>query len=554
MDTGLLSDLKKNIKGDVSEDSATLQKFSHDASIFELKPQMVVAPEDAGDIENLVDFINGNKDKYPHLSLTARAAGTDMSGGPLSESIVLSFTPHFNKISAISGDTVIVEPGVYYRDFEKLTLASDLLFPAYPVSKDICAIGGIIGNNSGGEKSLEFGKAERYVKKLKMVLSDGKEYEFEALNQDKLKEKLSLHTFEGEIYRKIYRLINDNYEDIKKAKPEVSKNSSGYSLWNVYDKDTKTFDLTQLFVGSQGTLGILTEATLKLVPVRRHSQMLVILMPQKDLGRLAEVINTVLEFKPESFETYDDNTLRLAVKYFPEFGKKLGTSNILGTFFHFLPEIAMVLTGHVPKLVLQAEFTGDSKSDLLQKVRQLAEKLKPFNLKTKLGGNETQSRKYWLIRRESFSLLKNKVKNMHAAPFIDDFVVQPKYLSDFLPKLNKLLAKYPSIISTFAGHIGDGNFHIIPLVRLEEASQREVVKTLEKEVFGLVRQFHGTTSGEHNDGIIRTPYLKEMFGEHIYNFFVETKKIFDPKNIFNPGKKVDLSLGFAMKHVRKNWK
>ncbi len=552
MDETLLADLKKSVKGEVSTDPLTLKTFSHDASIFELNPEVVVSPLDVGDIKSLVNFVNKNKPRFPSLSLTARSAGTDMSGGPLSESVVLSFTTHFNKMSDIRGSLIDVEPGVYYRDFEKLTLRNNMLFPAYPVSGDICAIGGMIGNNCGGEKSLEYGKVDRYVERLKVVLADGEEYEIEPLTEDKLKEKLSQHNYEGELYRKIYRLINDNYGIINKARPTVTKNSSGYSLWNVYNKDTKVFDLTQLFVGSQGTLGIITGATLKLVPAKKHSQMVVIYMSEGDIDKLGKIINTVLPLKPESFETYDDSTLRLAVKYFFEFRRALG-ANIFSTALKFLPEFWMTLTGQIPKLILQAEFTGDDPVGLLEKSRELMGKLKPFRLKVKLGGNESQSKKYWLIRRKSFSLLKNKIKDMHAAPFIDDFVVEPKYLSEFLPKLDTLLAKYPSIISTVAGHIGDGNFHIIPLVRLEDKKERQVIKNLSKEVFDLVFEYHGTTSGEHNDGLIRTPYLKNMFGEGVYKLFAETKKIFDPNNIFNPGKKIDVPMDYFISHIRSNW-
>jgi FAD/FMN-containing dehydrogenase len=552
MDQTLLSELKDSIKGEVLTDEPTLKTYSHDASIFELKPEVVVSPKDADDVKSVVGFVNKNKTKHPTLSLTPRSAGTDMSGGVLSESVVLAFTPHMNKMSEITNQTVKTQPGVYYRDFEKFTLKNNLLFPAYPVSGDICAIGGMIGNNCGGEKSLQYGKADRYVKKMKMVLSDGQEYEFEQLDESGLKEKLSTTGFEGDLYRKIYGLINENYDLIKKAKPTVSKNSSGYALWNIYNKETKTFDLTKLFVGSQGTLGIMTETTLNLVPVKKHSEMVVIYMKEGDIGKLGEVINTVLPFKPESFETYDDNTLKLAIKYFAEFGKKMGI-NIFSTVLQFLPEFWMSLTGTVPKLILQAEFTGDDPKELMQKARELTDKLKPFNLKVKLGGNESKSLKYWLIRRKSFSLLKDKIKNMHASPFIDDFAVEPKYLTEFLPKLNALLAKYPSIILTVAGHIGDGNFHIIPLVRLEEEKEREIIKNLSREVFDLVFEYHGSTSGEHNDGLIRTPYLKAMFGEEIYNLFVQTKKIFDPDNIFNPGKKINVSMDYFMNHIRRDW-
>lgn len=541
------------MQGEAFEDAETLLAFSHDASIFEVRPRCVVYPKTSEDIKTLINFVNSNKKDYPLLSLTARTAGTDMGGGSLNESIIISFMKYFNKIIGIEGLVVTTEPGVYYRDFEKYTLQHNLIFPSYPASRELCAIGGIVNNNSGGEKSFEYGKTENFVEKLKMVLSDGNEYEFEALNEKELQKKLLLDTFEGKVYREMYALITKNYDEIKAAKPSVSKNSAGYFLWNIYDKETKIFDLTKLFVGAQGTLGIMTQASIKLMPVKKHSEMLVVFLEQKDMENLGHIINAILPLKPESVETYDDNTLKLAVKYFPEFAKKLGAKNIISTGLHFIPEFFMVLKGGVPKLILQIEFTGNNFDDLIDKINALKKVLTPYNLNMRVAGNEMQSKKYWLIRRESFSLLREKIKDKHTAPFIDDFVVNPEYLPQFLPRLNKILSKYPSLIYTIAGHMGDGNFHIIPLMDISDEKQREIIPTLSKEVYDLVFEYHGSTTGEHNDGLVRSPFLKQMYGEKIYTLFEKTKEIFDPNNIFNPRKKVNSDMDYSMKHIRTTW-
>ncbi len=553
MDKNLFEELKKEVTNEVYEDEQTLQKFSHDASIFEVNPRAVVFPKSTDDIKNLVNFVNNHKKAHPFLSITARSAGTDMGGGSLNDSIIVSFTEHFNNIVGIEGNIATSEPGVYYRDFEKYTLNHGLIFPSYPASREICAIGGIVNNNSGGEKSFEYGKTENFVRKLKMVLSDGNEYEFKALNDRELAEKLLLDTLEGKIYQGMHALITKNYQEIMAAKPKVSKNSAGYFLWNIYNKEKNVFDLCKLFTGAQGTLGIMTEASLELIPVKKHSEMLVVFLEQKDMDNLGHIINKILPLKPESIETYDDNTLKLAVKYFPEFAKKLGASNIISTAFHFIPEFLMVLKKGVPKLILQIEFSGNNFDDLIDKINNLKNALKPFNLSTRVAGNEMQSKKYWLIRRESFSLLREKIKDKHTAPFIDDFVVNPEHLPEFLPKLNKILAKYPHLIYTIAGHMGDGNFHIIPLMDITDEKQRQIIPVLGQKVYDLVFEYKGSTTGEHNDGLVRSPYLKQMYGEKIYELFEKTKEIFDPKNIFNPRKKVNSSMDYSMQHIRTNW-
>src|SRR3989338_5959455 len=199
-----------------------------------------------------------------------------MTGGGLTESVVVDVTKHLNKIKAIGKDSAVVEPGVYYRDFEKETLQHDLLLPSYPASKDICTVGGMAANNSGGEKTLAYGKTEDYVMELKAVLSDGKEYLIKPLTKDELDKKLKQTDFEGKIYQKIHQLITRNAEILKNARPKVSKNSAGYYLWNVWDG--KHFDLTKLLVGSQGTLGIITEIKFRLIRPKKYSRLAVIFL------------------------------------------------------------------------------------------------------------------------------------------------------------------------------------------------------------------------------------------------------------------------------------
>lgn len=550
MNQNLFEKLKVEIEGDVAVDEGTLAAFSHDTSLFEVKPRAVLYPKTAEDVSKLVKFVSENKDKYPDLSLTARSAGTDMGGGSINDSIIVAFGKYFNHGPTISGQLATTEPGVFYRDFEKETLKHNLIFPSYPASKDICAMGGIINNNAGGEKSLFYGKTEKYVKRIKVVLSDGNVYEIQPLAESQLQQKIKLKTLEGEIYTKMYTLIEENYNEIMKSKPLVSKNSAGYNLWDVWMKEKDTFDLTKLWVGAQGTLGLLLEADIQLVPVHKHREMMVVFL--HDLSHLGQIINEVLPLQPESFEAYDDNTLKLALKFFPEFAKQLGTKGILQTGIEFLPEFFMVLFGGLPKLVLQIDFTGDNLGELQDKIAKLKEKLKPLHPKTRVAV-EKQEEKYWAIRRESFNLLRQKIRDKHTAPFVDDFVVAPEYLPEFLPKVNALFKKYKSLIYTVAGHIGNGNFHIIPLMDITKKSQRDIIPKLGQEVYNLVLSYHGSTTGEHNDGLIRTPYLEQMFGRKMVTLFEKTKEIFDPQNIFNPRKKVHGSLEYALNHIRQQW-
>lgn len=551
MNDKLLNQLRAIINGNVLTDEETLKLYSHDASLFEVKPQAVVFPKDENDVKSLVKFVADNKKNYPNLSLTARSAGTDMSGGCINDSVIVDFCKYFNHAPKIIGNIATTESGVYYRDFEKETLKHNLIFPSYPASRSICAMGGIFNNNSGGEKSLQYGKTEKYVKRVKAVLSDGKTYEFKSLKKNELEKKIKQQDFEGEIYRKMHNLITKNYDLIMKAKPDVTKNSAGYFLWNVIDKEKNTFDLSKLWTGAQGTLGMLLEGDLELVPIFKHRGMLIIYL--QDTSHLGQIINEVLALNPESFESYDDNTLKLALKYFPEFMKQLGPLGMIQAGLAFLPAfLSMFLGKKLPKLVLQVDFTSDNKEEIDQKLAILREKLKPLHPLTQIA-QENQEKKYWLVRRESFNLLRKKIRNKHTAPFIDDFVIKPKYINEVLPQITDILKKHPEFTYTVAGHVGNGNFHIIPLVDIRDPKVKKAIPEISNQVYSIIIKYKGSITGEHNDGLIRTPYLKQMYGENIVKLFEETKKIFDPDNIFNPRKKVGGNLDYALSHIRQNW-
>lgn len=550
MKTKLLEKLNSTIKGDVLYDEETISTYSHDTSLFEVKPQVVVFPRNEEDVQNLVKFVSDHKYEEPHLSLTGRSAGTDMSGGCINDSIIVAFQKHFSGPITMKGNVATAEPGMFYRDFEAETLKYNLILPSYPASRELCAIGGIVNNNSGGEKSLEYGKTEKYVKRVKVVLADGNTYELKPLNKEELEKKKKQRNFEGDIYRKMYKLINDNYDEIKKAKPKVSKNSAGYNLWNVYDKKTEVFDLTQLWVGAQGTLGMLLEADIELVPVKKHHEMEIIFL--HDLDHLGQIIDAVLELKPESFESYDDNTLKLALKYFPEFIKQLKLYGLAQASVAFMPAFMQMSVGKLPKLVLQVDFASDDAAENKMKIEKLRTKLKPLHPKTRIAIDE-EEKKYWLVRRESFNLLRKKIRDKHTAPFIDDFVIDPHLMGEVLPQITGILKKHPDFIFTVAGHIGNGNFHIIPLVDITKPSVRKAIPEISDQVYEIINKYHGSITGEHNDGLIRTPYLEQMYGEKIVALFEKTKKIFDPKHIFNPRKKVFGDLDYAMKHIRTEW-
>ncbi len=546
--------LAGSFKGELDTSDSVREFYSHDASLFELKPEIIGFPKDSQDLQTVVKFVNDNKKKHPGLSITPRSRGTDMSGGAIGQSIVLDVSKHMTKLVSVSATKATVQPGMMYKDFEVETLKKGSLLPSYPASRDLASVGGMMSNNSGGEKSLEYGKTDNFVTELKMVLSDGNEYTVKPLNKAELVRKMSQGDFEGNLYKQTFELLEEHYDKIQAAKPNVSKDSTGYHLWNVWNRDTGIFDLTKLFVGAQGTLGLISEGTVKLVPHREHSGLLVMFL--RDINDLGELIPAVLKHKPATFESFDDKTLWLSIRFMPSFLKLLGPKRFIQLLINLIPDGLQLLHG-IPKLILMVEFNGETEDEVRTKVKALHKELGIKRARYEINGfeetpTESKSEKFWVMRRYSFQLLRSKVKDKHTAPFIDDFVVPPAHLAEFLPKLRKIIKKY-KLFATIAGHMGDGNFHVIPLMKIEDPKERAKLEPCMKEVNNLVIKYGGSVSGEHNDGMVRGPWLQAMYGNEVLGFMRQIKHLYDPKNIFNPHKKTDATWDFSFSHIRKNF-
>ncbi len=534
-DTRLRDRINASIKGEVVDDAKVRAEHARDTSVFVKTPELVVYPKNADDVAALVRTVAGAKRDGIPASVTARAAGTDMSGGPLTDSVVAVFTKHMNRVLEVREGYAITEPGVYYRDFEKATLAEGRqLMPSYPASRELAAMGGIVNNDSGGERSLEYGKTRDYVEEVDVVLSDGSKATFKKLSKEEVAAKATEDTLEGRIYRDIRALILDNKAAIDAARPKVSKNSAGYALWDVLEEDGG-MNLAKLICGAQGTLALMTRAKLRLVHEQGFRSMLVIFLD--DIAILPEIVNRVLPFNPESFESYDDHTFELAMKFLPQMLAQMGLVEAAKLGLSFLPELGLVLKGGIPKLVLMAEFSEDTREQALFQAHKASLALAGLKVQTRIAKDEKAARKYWKVRREAFALLRKRLPGLTAAPFIDDFVVPAESYPEFLPKLFSMLDA-EGFVYAVTGHIGSGNFHIFPLLNMKDPKSKDTILRLSPAVYDLVIKYGGTTTGEHNDGIIRTPYLKQLFGTEIVTLFKKTKQIFDPESIFNPGKKV----------------
>jgi FAD/FMN-containing dehydrogenase len=533
---------------DVKLDDATTNEFSRDWSLFEVQPQAVVFPHSPADVEKLVSFVSEHAEEGNNISLTGRSAGTDMTGGPLNESIIMSCTEHLNEVERIADDHAVVQPGVYYHDFENDISPKHLTMPTYPASKSIAALGGMIMNNCGGEKTLRYGQMRDYVNSVNMVLRDGNEYTFGPVSEEELESKKAQNDLEGEVYRRMHELLEDNWEAVQAAEPDTSKNSAGYALWRIWDREEGTFDLSQLFVGSQGTLGMLTEANIKLQESKDHERLVAVFLDSWDA--LPSIVNKLLPHDPESLEVFDKETIKLGLRFMPDIAKAVGQS-LLKFAWQFLPEVGMgIRMGGMPEMILLVEIAEETEEELDEKTAQIEQVLNDEGVLSRTLYEESEQQKYWTMRRKSFDLLYSSMDDKQTAPFVEDFCIQPDDIPEFLPRARELLEDY-GIDVNIAGHAGNGNFHIIPLMDLSKQEEREKIPEVAKRFYDLVLEYDGTITAEHNDGIIRTPFLPQMYGEEVYGLFEEVKDIFDPDNIFNPGKKVEGTMNYMQEHIAK---
>lgn len=555
MEKELIQELKSLIEGDVDMSEEILNSRSTDYSIFSVKPQVVVFPKHSKDIQELVHWVDVKRQMggYSDLSLTVRAAGTCMSGGSLNESIIVDTTKYmsgileivkkdygfqYNPITKHSFPVVghvKVLPGTPYKILEQELEKYSMVMPCFPASKNLCAVGGMVGNNGAGEKSLKYGQNKDFVLELKAVFSDGNEYHVKPISKTELDAKMIEDTFEGRLYRSVWNLIQRNRNEIKEAKPKTTKNSSGYLIWDVWDEETQTFDLTKMIVGAQGTTAIITEITYKVVPIETFSNLLVLFADSSE--RLPKIVENLSGFDIETMEVYDKHTFKFAVRFFKDFLKDKGILGILKYAFNFIPEIWMSLTGGIPEYVVLIEFVSNDRKEIEGEAIRAEKALGFLKLPSRILTTEKEIEKYWNIRRDSFKLLSDHSKKLRTAPFIDDCVIPVVHYPAYMKELTELLDSR-KLLYTVAGHLGNGNLHVIPLMDFQNPETQKIIFELSEKVYTIVKKYEGSITAEHNDGIIRTPYLPYMFGDHMVSVFQELKDIFDMRNIFNPKKKV----------------
>lgn len=515
--------LQEHLLGEVISSTAVRRHFSTDASVLQVMPTVVVYPRGENDVRKAARFAWQLAERGRILPITARGAGTDQSGAAIGPGIILVFPAHMNRILVLDNKSgaVMVEPGINYGKLQQTLQTHGRFLPPFPASYEYSTIGGAVANNAAGEKSVKYGSTRSYVKSLRVVLANGEIIETGRLSKRELNKKLGLATFEGEIYRGLDALLEESRSIIDEARRGVTKNSSGYELASVKHKDG-SFDLTSLFVGSQGTLGVITEVTLSTEPENPETTLFVAYFDS--IQSVAKAITELraLPDRPSAIEMVDDQLLQMVEQLSPS-------------------QLKEVIEKPLPKAVLLVEF-DNANARIQKRAGKRAMKIfQKYAIAQKVETSPAEQEKLWRIRHASATVSTHAEGNLRAVPVIEDGVVPVDKLEIYIAGIYQLFKKHHLNVAVW-GHAGDGNLHVQPFLDLGQIGDRQKLFRLMDEYYRFIFKLGGTTAGEHGDGRLRAPYLPYVYGQDMYDVMQKVKQIFDPHNILNPGVKFDTGL------------
>jgi FAD/FMN-containing dehydrogenase/Fe-S oxidoreductase len=524
--------LRKHLAGEVRFDTAARQLYSTDASIYQIEPLGVVIPRTADDVVTTVQIAGEMR-----VPITARGGGTSLSGQSIGPGVVLDCSKYLNNILAIDPEarTVRVQPGVVLDTLNRALEEHDLLFPPDVSTASRANLGGMIGNNSAGARSIVYGKTIDYVRELNVVLADGSRSSFGPLGRAEWDRRAEGRSLEAGIYRAVRDLVRQHRDEIPRRFPRILRRVSGYNLdalWaglaceaplvspsrGLRPPPAANVGLHQLVVGAEGTLAVITEAELGLVPRPRARGLLV---PQfTSLAAAMNALAPCLEFHPSAVELLDHLLLQL-------------TAGNLA-----LRETMKAIQGD-PQAVFMVEFSGDEPAEVADRVERLRKRLQGADgLITAVPALDPGVRdSLWNLRRAAMPLLYGMRGDRKPVTFIEDPAVSPEHLPEFIARFRDLLRRHGTD-GAFYGHASVGCLHIRPLMNLKDPADVASMRRIMEDVTDLLLEYGGSLSGEHGDGLSRSEWNEKMFGPAIYDAFCRVKGAFDPQGLLNPGRVV----------------
>jgi FAD/FMN-containing dehydrogenase/Fe-S oxidoreductase len=511
----LVAHLRKHVRGEVRFDDLTRRLYSTDASIFQVTPLGVVIPRTAQDLVTAVQIAGEMR-----VPVTARGGGTSLSGQSIGTGLVIDCSKYLNNVLDVdpAGRTARVQPGVVLDQFNRALAPHGMQFAPDVATASRANLGGMIGNNSAGARSVVYGKTVDHVRSLSAVLADGSTATFGKLRPGEWDRKAEARTREGQVYREVRRTVEGTAEEIRRRFPRIVRRVSGYDLLTPLEEGPER-GLIPLLVGSEGTLAVVTEAEVGLVPRPRCRGLLV---PQ--FATLADSLDAVaacLEAGPSAVELMDGLLIELAHTQLS------------------LKETMAAIKGR-PKALLMVEFSSDDPAEVADRVEKLRKRLDGVaGLTACVPALDPAVRDpLWDLRRASMPLLYGIPGDRKPVTFIEDPAVPPERLPEFIAEFRAALRRHGTD-GAFYGHASVGCLHIRPVLNLKDPADVATMRAIMEEVTDLVLRFGGSLSGEHGDGLVRSEWNRKMYGPEVYEAFRRVKAAFDPDNLLNPGKVVN---------------
>ncbi|WP_142858573.1 FAD-binding and (Fe-S)-binding domain-containing protein [Salinigranum halophilum] len=545
----LVDDLEGLVDGDVRFDSYTRELYATDASAYEQTPIGVVMPRSTDDVAAVMQYCARRE-----IPVLPRGGGTSLAGQTVNEAVVLDFQQHMDGVVDVDPDaaTARAQAGTRLGDLNRELEPRGLKFAPDPAWGDKSALGGAIGNNSTGAHSLQYGKTDYYLESCEAVLADGSVERFGEMAVDELRARADPDSDEilPRVYAQVVRILDEESEEVEAKYPELKRNVSGYNLDMLVDEaegrrrtpDNKgtdpdsepgTVNLARLLAGSEGTLAIVTEATVSLEPIPNTAS--VALLTYDSVIDAMEDVAPILEHDPAAVEVMDDVLLDLA-RETAEFRDVVGllptgTDAVLLVEFyaedddHGRQQVADLIADRVPD--------GDSRVEPSEGAAETTEK--PHTAVGSMEAHDADTRaKFWKMRKSGLPILLGRTTDAKHIAYIEDTAIPAENLPDYVADFQDILDEHDTFASYYA-HAGPGVLHIRPLVNTKTVEGLETFEAIADEVTDLVVKYGGSVSGEHGDGRARTQWNRKLYGDHLWNVFRDLKSAYDPDWLLNPG-------------------
>lgn len=500
--------LAESIEGDLLDSELSRSLYSSGASLYRIKPRAVVQPRSTADLVATIKFASEQK-----IPITARGGGTSRTGNELGEGIVIDFAKYLNKILDlnVAERRVRVQPGIVLAELNSFLKPHKLYFPIDPSTKDSATIGGMIANNSSGPHAVKYGTTRAHVRELELVLTSGQVVTTGRRPVRRSTKAEKMDSLADQLYRDVPRILENYHGYLEQERPYTTKNSCGYHVWDLLDEGT--VDLTPMLVGSEGTLALVSEATLQLSPL--PEKLLSGFVYFDDLGKVGESTQEILAEGPSMIEIMEKHILDLAREQKPE----------LAEYFPENTEASLFI-----------EFQEDSDEVLLSKFEAVRQRLtvdKQLAVSVMQAKNKEDMATFTKVRSISGPILNRMKGPRRPIAFIEDAAVHVSRLPEYISGLRELFDRY-NVKAAIYGHAGDGNLHNMAILDLRRREDVQTMLDLADAVCDLVLSLGGTISGEHADGRLRTQYVVRQY-PNLYQAMREIKALFDPSGIMNPG-------------------